>query len=118
MADRLTVDLHGLDGLAQRLRRVKEDLDAARNNLSGQGEVLGHPRVTAALDEFEEHWRDGRKKVSENAEALATMVTEAVRAYRSADEQLGAAVGGVGQQLQQDRCAATAVPASATPAQR
>jgi hypothetical protein len=99
MPNRLIVDLDGLDGLAQRLRQIKDDLGAARRQFNGHGDAVGDSRVNLALEDFEEHWRDGRRKVSENVEALATMAAESVKAYRAVDRELDVEIGEAGQQL-------------------
>ncbi len=88
MSDRLSVDLEGLLDVGARLTRVKDDLDRTSQVLGGQSHVLGDARVSGALEGFEEHWRDGRRKVVANAEALTTMVSEAVRTFRKVDDQL------------------------------
>lgn len=99
MADRLTVDLDGLSDFARRLRRIKKQLDAAKRELRGNDDELGDERVSSALEDFEKHWRDGREKVSENADALATMVKEAVKTYRSVDRKLGKQIAEFGDQF-------------------
>lgn len=99
MADRLTVDLDGLSQFAARLRRIQERLDEAKQELGEYGAALGDARVSSALDDFEQHWRDGRKKVSDNAEALSTMVGEAVKTYRATDDRLRDEIAAAGREL-------------------
>lgn len=93
MAD-LVVDLDGLSALAAALRRIEARLEAARSELRGAAPDLGDEQVASALERFESRWRDGRKDIAENAEALTTMLGESVAAYRRADQQLAAAVEG------------------------
>ncbi len=99
MADRLTVDLEGLSEFSARLRRIQERLAEAKRDLTGDGQSLGDERVVAALADFEEHWRDGRKKVADNADALATMAGEAVKTFRAVDERLRQETSEAGRQL-------------------
>ena len=40
------------------------------------------------MHHFEKHWRDGRKHVEHTAASLASMVTEAIKAYTKVDEDL------------------------------
>ncbi len=89
MAD-LVVDLDGLDRLAGALERIQSQLARAKADLHAGSDVLGDSEVVDGLDRFEERWRDGRKSISENAETLHTMLTESVRTYTDADQQLAA----------------------------
>jgi hypothetical protein len=92
----LQVDLDGLAALAGTLGRIGERLEGARSELRGAGPELGDEQVVAALERFEQRWRDGRKDIRENGEALATMLTESVRTYRQVDSDLAAGLS-VGQ---------------------
>jgi len=84
----LSVDLDGLSSFASRLDRIRDALDGAEQALRGQDAALGDGTVVDALDRFEDRWRDGREKIVDNAETLATMVTESVATYRQADDDL------------------------------
>lgn len=90
----LVVDLDGLSALDGALRRIEGRLESARTELRTAAPDLGDEQVADALEEFEARWRDGRKDIAQNAEALATMLSESVRTYRQADAELGAAIGG------------------------
>lgn len=91
MAD-LQVDLGGLSALASTLTRIGDRLDRARSELSGAQGDLGDPQVAEALDRFEDRWRDGRREIRENGDALATMLTESVRTYRQVDSELASGI--------------------------
>ena len=93
MAD-LVVDLDGLSALAGTLRRIDSRLSSARTELRAAGPDVGDSQVADALERFESRWRDGRADIAENAEALATMLTESVSTYRRVDAELGSAVQG------------------------
>lgn len=91
MAD-LQVDLDGLSALAGTLGSIGDRLDGARSELSGAHDDLGDLQVVDALDRFEDRWRDGRREIRENGEALATMLTESVRTYRQVDADLASGI--------------------------
>lgn len=91
MAD-LVVDLDGLSALAGALGRIGDRLDGARAELRGAADEMGDEQVAEALERFESRWRDGRKDISENAEALTAMLTESAATYRRADNELSSAV--------------------------
>jgi hypothetical protein len=84
----LQVDLDGLAAFARRLHRVCDALEGAERVLRGHDEALGDGTVVAALHRFEDRWRDGREKITDNAETLATMVDSSVQTYRQADDDL------------------------------
>ena len=86
----LEVDLSGLTRLASALDRISDGLEAARGELRGFADSLGDEQVVDGVERFEDRWRDGRKDLRENAETLATMLTESVRAYRQVDQDLAA----------------------------
>jgi hypothetical protein len=90
----LVVDLDGLSALAGALQRIESRLASVRTELRGAGPELSDPQVADALERFESRWRDGRKDIADNAEALATMLSESVRTYRRVDAELGSAVSG------------------------
>lgn len=71
----LEVDLLGLSRLASALDRIGEGLEAARGESRGFVDSLGDEQVVDGVERFEDRWRDGRKEVRANAQALSTMLT-------------------------------------------
>ncbi len=92
MPDRLEVDLDGLEAFAANLESIRARLDATRDFVRGFEDDLGSGKVADAMDHFEGHWSDGRKKIDANAGTLASMASESVKAYRQADDQLRASL--------------------------
>ena len=88
----LEVDLLGLTRLATALDRIGDGLEAARGELRGFADSLGDEQVVDGVERFEDRWRDGRKEIRANAEALSLMLTESVGAYRQADTDLAASL--------------------------
>jgi hypothetical protein len=88
MADRLSVDLAALDTLGTTLESIRAQLNATRTVLDSFRGELGSADVENALGDFEEGWKDGRKKIDGNAKALAAMATESARALRQVDGDL------------------------------
>lgn len=84
----LEVDLPGLDAFARRLDRICDALQGAEDVLRGYDDALGDRTVVDALHRFEDRWRDGRRKIEENATTLSTMVSESVATYRRTDADL------------------------------
>ena len=91
MAD-LEVDLQGLTRLASALDRISEGLEAAKGELRGFADSLGDEQVVDGIERFEDRWRDGRKDIRANADALSEMLTESVAAYRQVDRDLGSSL--------------------------
>lgn len=88
--DRLTVDLDGLDVLADRLDRIRTSLDADWDSVAAAAEDLGSDQVESAVSRFEDRRRDGRGKLDNNAATLTSMLRETSRAFRQADSDLAA----------------------------
>jgi hypothetical protein len=84
----LGYDLVALDGFGSQLLRIKQGLDSSHAVIDSYDGDYGHGTVRDAMHHFEKHWRDGRKHVEHSAETLASMVTEAVKAYTQVDEEL------------------------------
>jgi uncharacterized protein YukE len=92
MADRLEVDLAGLQALAGRLDDIRATLSATRSTIDTARADLGSGDVARALDRFEDHWRDGRERIDGAAEALTAMLRASVEAYRRTDGELQASL--------------------------
>lgn len=88
MADRLSVDLDGLEKLASDLESIRSRMNATRSLLDSYGGEIGSGKVEAALGSFEHNWRDGRKKINNNAERLSKMASESASGIRKVDGDL------------------------------
>ncbi|MGF7236046.1 MAG: hypothetical protein ACQSGP_13960 [Frankia sp.] len=87
-ADRLSVDLDGLERLASDLESIRSRMDATRSLLDSFDGDIGSAKVSGALASFEHNWRDGRKKIDNNAERLSKMADESAKGIRKADGDL------------------------------
>lgn len=87
-ADRVSVDLSGLDALASNLASIRSTMNATRSTLGYYHGQLGSAEIESALDDFEHDWSDGRRKIDENANKLATMASESARVLRQVDADL------------------------------
>jgi hypothetical protein len=88
MADRLSVDLDGLEAFGSRLDTIKQQLDSSRHIIDSYDDAYGSDKVRDAMHHFESHWRDGRKHVEDTAGALANMTHESVKAFHQSDQDL------------------------------
>jgi hypothetical protein len=88
----LEVDLDGLSSFASGLDRIRARLDATGDFIGSYRDDVGSDKVAGALDDFEDHWDDGREKITSNAESLSSMVHESVDTYRKADTDLSDAI--------------------------
>jgi hypothetical protein len=77
-----------LETLGTTLESIRTQLNATRSVLDSFRGELGSADVENALGDFEEGWKDGRKKIDGNAQALAAMATESARALRQVDSDL------------------------------
>ncbi len=87
-ADRLSVDLEGLERLASDLESIRARMDATRSLLDSFEGDIGSAKVSGALASFEHHWSDGRKKIDKNAERLSKMADESAKGIRKTDGDL------------------------------
>lgn len=88
MAERLVVDVDGLEALAATLESIRQRLDATRSVIRAVQDDVGSGDVWSALDHFENHWDDGRGRLDENAKNLAATLRDSAAVYRDTDEQL------------------------------
>jgi len=84
----LGYDLVALETFSGQLSAVKRGLEESHSAIDAYDSDYGHGGVRDAMHDFEKHWRDGRGHVEHTAESLASMVTEAVKAYTKVDEDL------------------------------
>ena len=88
MADRLKVDLDGLEAFANQLKSIKDRMNATRSVFDSYRDDLGSGTVADALDSFESNWSDGRKEIDGHLEGLVKMANQVVREIRKADREL------------------------------
>jgi hypothetical protein len=87
-ADRLTVDLDGLEGFAADLESIRATMRDAHGWMREFEGELGGREVDDALEHFEENWSDGRSRVDKNCERFVKMTQQAVENIRKADDEL------------------------------
>lgn len=87
-ADRLAVDLTGLEDFARNLDGVRTAMNGTRKLFEAYEAKLGSGKVADALHGFEHNWKDGRKEIDGHLEGLAKMADTAVREIRKADKEL------------------------------
>lgn len=90
MAD-LSVDVVGLQTLASTLERVKDGLDRTRDVIDDAESELGSNDLANALDDFEDHWDDGRGRIKKNIDGTVEALTQSAQAYIDTDVELAAA---------------------------
>jgi len=84
----LSVDVAGLRTLAHTIRSVRSTLDATRSVIEAGRDDVGDSRVFDALDDFENHWDDGRGQIDKNIEAMSEILGEPAAAYEKTDTEL------------------------------
>jgi hypothetical protein len=91
MAD-LTVDVDGLEALVATITRVQDGLNNTPDVVSSSADAMGSGDVAGAMDHFQDHWHDGRKHISNNAETMTSMLGDSAKAYRTTDNDLARSV--------------------------
>ena len=93
-AEDLYVDVEALAELTSRLGEVKAALQRADERVDGAPGALGSERLADALGDFVDGWRDGRRHLIEEVDALLARVRTAVETYLEQEAHLSAAAGG------------------------
>lgn len=88
MADRLEVNLDGLEEFAANLETIRTGMREAPRWMNEYAGELGGGEVDDALGDFESHWSDGRSRVDKNCERLVQLARQAVEHLRGADDDL------------------------------
>lgn len=86
--DSLRVNLGTLGGLEKRMTQIPEKMSSTGRKLGQHAEDVGSSAVVAALEDFESHWADGRKKIRKKAAALGSMLRDTVSEIGQTDEDL------------------------------
>jgi hypothetical protein len=87
-ADRLSVDLDGLEDFAHNLDSVRSTMNGTRKLFDAYEAKVGSGKVADALDHFEHNWKDGRKEIDGHLEGLSKMAGDAVAQIRKQDQEL------------------------------
>jgi conjugal transfer/entry exclusion protein len=87
-ADRLAVDLNGLEDFAHNLDTVRTTMNGTRKLFDAYEAKLGSAKVADALHSFEHNWTDGRKEIDGHLEGLTKMANDVVREIRKQDKEL------------------------------
>jgi hypothetical protein len=89
-ADRLTVDLGGLESFAADLESIRATMSGAHGWMNEFEGELGGREVDDAVEHFESNWSDGRSRVDKNCERFVKMTQQTVENLRKADDELTA----------------------------
>jgi hypothetical protein len=91
-ADGFAVMPGDLRDLAQGASMIRSQLEATPDLVADLSGALGSPEVAGALHHFVSGWRDGRKQISTEIEALSDMIAQAAEAYCSTDSSIASAI--------------------------
>jgi hypothetical protein len=81
-----------LAGLATAMSRIGAELDGTADLVHDCTPALGSDLVGAALHHFVTGWRDGRKQICAEIDALSQMLSQASTTYGATDSELAAAI--------------------------
>jgi hypothetical protein len=81
-----------LDSLAAGVGAVQRELDATPDLVGDCSAALGSAVVSSALSSFVAGWRHGRRQISTEVGALASMIAQAAREYSETETSLCAAI--------------------------
>ncbi|MET0930194.1 MAG: type VII secretion target [Aeromicrobium sp.] len=84
----LSVDVEGLGRMATAMREVADGLDDTRSVIDGAGDAMGSSDVLDALEDFEDHWKDGRGRITDNLEDMEKVLEDSMQAYQDVDQDL------------------------------
>lgn len=89
---RFQVTPESLAALAISVAQVRDHLSGTADLVGDPSPALGSPIVAAALDHFVNGWRDGRKQIAAEVDALSQMLSQAAATYTTTDGDLAAAI--------------------------
>jgi hypothetical protein len=78
--------------LAGRITIVRNQLQNTGGLVDGVADAMGSAEVVAALDHFVSGWRDGRKEITQEVDALSRMLSQAATVYYDTDSSLASAI--------------------------
>jgi hypothetical protein len=81
-----------LVALAGSVSRIRDQLESAADLVHDCVPALGSDLVAGALEHFVTGWRDGRKQICAEVEALAEMLRQAATTYAATDGELANAI--------------------------
>lgn len=87
MAD-LSVDVQGLGRMAAAMRSVADGLDDTQSVIDRAADAIGSSDVLEALEDFEDHWKDGRSRITKNLEDMQKALEDSMKAYQDVDQDL------------------------------
>jgi uncharacterized protein YukE len=87
MAD-LSVDVQGLGRMASAMRAVADGLDDTQSVIDRAADAFGSSDVLEALEDFEDHWKDGRGRIVKNLEDMEKALDDSMKAYEDVDQDL------------------------------
>jgi uncharacterized phage infection (PIP) family protein YhgE len=92
VADRLQADLAGLSELSTNLGSIATKIDDTQNAFVQASFDLGSVLIEAELENFERTWDVGRKRIHDDIDSLGTMLSDSVKTYKQADQQIADAL--------------------------
>jgi hypothetical protein len=81
-----------LHELAHEVAAVHARLDATRAVAGDISSAFGSASVAAAFDDFTSGWRDGRRQIAREVDALSRMLDQAAGVYDDTEAAIAAAV--------------------------
>jgi hypothetical protein len=86
-----TVSPSSLASLGSGVTAVRSSLDSTAA-LVGDGSCLGSSIASDALSDFVSGWRDGRRQISADLDAVASMLATAAQVYLESENSVCAAI--------------------------
>lgn len=92
----LYVDLDALEELVRQLGQIRASLEDAGERVDRFDRRLGSARIEEALDDFVSGWKDGRKKIIGEIDALIGKCQGASESYAAQEDAVVKATGQAG----------------------
>lgn len=78
--------------LAAEVAAIHGQLDRTRAVAADVSSVFGSDLVAAAFQHFVTGWRDGRRQIAQEVDALSRMLEQAAQVYKDTDASLATAI--------------------------
>ena len=96
MVDHIKVDYATLGATADALRGISVGLRASAGGAGTGVEVLGHPALVGAMEDFTGNWRIHREQLISSVDGHEKLVRAALEGHQALDKALAGALTGEG----------------------
>ncbi|WP_165987861.1 hypothetical protein [Streptomyces sp. YIM 98790] len=92
----LKVPFEMLENFGGEMQSIKNRMNGTGQDVENYEDDMGDDRVKKALEDFVDNWRDGRKEIEGQLEAIKEISDQVVDTFRTMDHDLESSLEGDG----------------------